>query len=251
MQAQEVILITGAARRVGAALARRLARAGYSLVRHCREARRSEASALAEELGGEACARIVSGELAERGCAARLFAAAENAFGAPVGILVNNASVYHRRNLLDASEEELLTDFQVNFLAPFALMREFAKRGRGGHIINLLDARIGKCDADSMGYTIAKEALASATRTCALAWAAQGIRVNGIAPGFVLPPDGVPAERMQPLLQRLPLRRRTTEEEVADALLFLLQCPSVTGEILYLDSGLHLPTYPVPEKKGG
>ena len=86
---------------------------------------------------------------------------------------------------------------------------------------------------------MAKKALADLTEAAALEWA-PGFRVNAVAPGIVLPPDGVPMERMRRLVERIPTQCRTTEEDVASAVLFLARTPSVNGQILYLDGGLHL-----------
>ena len=119
-------------------------------------------------------------------------------------------------------------------------MREFAARRKPGFILNLLDGRIAKQDSRAAGYLLAKQSLAEATRLGALAWAPLGIRVNGLAPGLVRPAAGVPLAKMNRLVAQLPLKRRTTEQELAEAALFLANSPGITGEVLYVDAGMHL-----------
>ena len=99
-----------------------------------------------------------------------------------------------------------------------------------------------------MRYLLAKKSLAEATRLCALDWASLGIRVNAVAPGFVLPVEGASEDALARLVERLPLRRRTPVEELAQAVLFLASTSSVTGTILYLDSGMHLQKSDTGEK---
>ena len=240
-----VALITGAAKRIGAALARAFAQAGWRVVIHCRHSLQS-ARRLAATLG-EANAAVLSADLTQSGAAERLIAEAAAQWGR-LDLLVNNASTYRRTPLDDLDEENLRQDFEANFFAPFALMRAFAARRRPGAILNLLDARIARPDAGSAGYTLAKQSLADATLLAARAWARHGIRVNAIAPGFVRPADGVPLARMARLLRQVPLGRRTTEAELAAAALYLAAAPNLTGQILYVDGGLHLPDGDLGEK---
>ena len=105
---------------------------------------------------------------------------------------------------------------------------------------------MAQADPGAGSYGLAKKSLRDATEAAALEWAPL-IRVNGIAPGLVLPPPGVATENMAPLLARVPMRRATGVEEIAEAGAFLLACPTATGLILYLDGGLHL-TAPLPER---
>lgn len=234
----ERVLITGGARRIGAQIARRFAHSGWQVVIHCNHSLK-EAEALAAELSGE----VVCGDLAAAGGVERVLSAAGE-----ISALVNNASTYRRRRFETLGDEQLRADFEINFFAPFALMRGFAARGKPGCIINLLDQRIARPDPDSAGYTLAKQSLAQATRMGALAWAPQGLRVNAVAPGYVRPADGVPMAAMQPFVAATPLRCRSTEEQVAESVFFLAGNAAVTGVILYVDGGLHLPDGRLGEK---
>lgn len=244
-----VAFVTGGARRVGAALCRVLVAQGWRVVIH---ARRSvpEAALLRDELCGGAAGEVASvleADLREADCESLLGRAAE-VFGR-LDALVNNASCYRRTGLLSSSQEQYEEVFRVNYGAPFALMRAFARRGQPGVILNLLDARMDLQDVGSAPYLLSKKALRDATLLCAHAWGKLGIRVNALAPGLVYPPEGVPLSAMAPLLASLPLSQGTSEEELAKAALLLMESPSVTGEILYLDGGMHLPGIPMGEKE--
>jgi NAD(P)-dependent dehydrogenase (short-subunit alcohol dehydrogenase family) len=102
-------------------------------------------------------------------------------------------------------------------------------------------------DPGAGAYGLAKKSLRDATEAAALEWAPE-IRVNGVAPGFVLPPPGVSPEKMEKFLPGIPMRRAATPEEIADACWFLATAPILTGQILFVDGGLHLTANPVAEK---
>ncbi len=242
-----VAFITGAGRRIGAAIARTLAAAGYRLVLHCNDSRK-EAEALVDELGGPGRAEVLQGDLTDAAFCALAISQAVECFGR-LDLLVNNASRYTRLPLIDTSLDEFQRLFFLNCFAPIELMREFAALGTPGCIVNLLDARIAKIDHKAAAYHLAKQTLAEATRMAALAWAKQRLRVNGVAPGLVRPAEGVPLSRMAHLLPFVPLGIRTPEEQVASAVRFLAENDVVTGEILYLDGGLHLADASIGEKQ--
>ncbi len=235
----KTVLITGGAVRVGAAVARAFAAAGATLVVHCRQSR-AAAEALAAELPGTGH-RIVEADLEKPGAAAALFHQIEG----PVDILINNASRYRRfESVLADGEEEDRRFFKVNYLAPVALMREFATRLRPtageGAIINLLDQEIHAAVPHGGAYAHSRRALRDATLEFARELAPR-IRVNGLAPGPVLPPPWLPAGgRMEKTLQRVPLGRPVALTDLTEAVLFLAGNRSITGTILLVDCGQHL-----------
>lgn len=233
------VLITGAARRIGRRLAEAFAAVGSAVVVHYRSSA-SEASELVASLPlpREGRHQAVCADLSEMTGPSVLFDAVM-AEGPLPDCLINNASSYRRMPLAAATPDVTMEDFIVNFAAPFELMRLFKERCGHGQIINMLDYRVAMADADSGAYALAKKALKDATEASALQWAPE-IRVNAIAPGIVLTPPGVPMERMQRLIDRVPMRRRTTEDELASAALFLASVPSANGVTLFLDGGLHL-----------
>ena len=229
------ILITGSAKRIGAAIARYFAGEGHAVIVHCNASLR-EAEALVASLPNPAVHRIVQADLREAGTPARLM---ESLRDNPPDVLVNNASVYSRVSLEDASPDVLRAAMDINFMIPFELMRCFKNEFKKGNIINLLDHRIDHPDPKSGPYAFAKKALRDATLAAALEWAPD-IRVNAVAPAFVLPPDGVPLEKMDRLVQASPLKVRPTPLDIAKAIEYILATPCLTGQIIHLSSGLHL-----------
>ncbi len=232
------VLVTGGAVRIGQAIVRVFAAAGYRVVIHYRQSE-SAALALHAELGGDAAGHtVVQADLLDQSQVDGLLPAVTGA-GGPIDVLVNSAAVYSRRPLSETDAQRLADAYAVNFIAPFLLMRSFATVCRKGAIINLLDQRVAQADFRAGAYGLAKKSLRDATEAAALEWAPR-IRVNGVAPGLVAPPPGVPPEKMSPLLARVPTQRAVTMEEVARACLFLAQMEAITGQTLYLDGGLHL-----------
>jgi NAD(P)-dependent dehydrogenase (short-subunit alcohol dehydrogenase family) len=241
------VLITGGAVRIGRAIARRFAAAGATVVVHCHRSRDAAVELVHElETIHAAPHAVVHGDLTDPGDRRRVLEQA-----GPLTGLVNNASVYRRRPLLECDEEALLQDFGINFVAPFLLMREFAARpgpGARGFVINLLDQRVSHVDPAAGTYALAKKCLRDATEAAALEWAPR-IRVNGVAPGFCLPPPGVAPAAMAPLLSQIPMETASDPTEVAEACLFLALSPTVTGQVLYVDGGLHLGSASAPESR--
>ena len=210
------IFITGGAVRVGAAVARAFARNGAKLTVHCN--RSADAGArLIDDFGGVSEGHaVVRCDLADPASFERLIPHLRAA-----DVLINNASVYVRRTFSDESRAEAEHQFAVNYTAPVELMKLFAKeRSRPGVVINMLDQGIRHADALSLSYAVSKKALAAATEAGALQLAPL-IRVNGIAPGPVLPPVELPCSRMEKTLKNVPLGRPVALEDISAACLFL------------------------------
>ncbi len=238
-QNRRVVLVTGSARRIGAALVREFAKNGWRTVIHCRNSRQ-EADVLLSEIGGAAGGHLlVQQDFLEEGAVQSLMGTILRQYGR-LDCLINNASVYLRHSMADLTPELLDAAYAINFRVPFQLMREFRKVFGYGSIINLLDQRIASVDPSAGAYALAKKSLRDATEACALEWAPQ-IRVNAVAPGIVLPPPELsPATKMDRILQYVPLRQRSEPGEVAGACLFLAESQTISGQILYVDGGLHL-----------
>ncbi|MBQ6472782.1 MAG: SDR family oxidoreductase [Victivallales bacterium] len=232
------VLITGAAKRIGRSLALAFAEAGWRVAIHYNQSR-EEAESLLAQLGGVTAGHaIVQADFSVPSAASEVIPALTRQGFIP-DALINSASKYTRLSLADIAPERLASALAVNFQAPFELMRSFRSHVGRGCIINILDQRVAYVDPAAGPYALAKKSLRDATLAAALEWAPD-IRVNAIAPGLVLSPPGVPAERLQPLIARIPARRRTTEGDLAAAALFLAASPAITGQILYVDGGLHL-----------
>ena len=232
------VLITGAAKRIGRSLALAFAGAGWQVAIHYNQSR-EEAETLLAQIGGTAAGHVmVQADFSVPSSASEVIPALKRQGFVP-DALINSASKYTRLPLVDTTVERLASAWAVNFQAPFELMRSFRTHVGHGCIINILDQRVAYVDPAAGAYALAKKSLGDATLATALEWAPE-IRVNAIAPGLVLSPPGVPPERLQPLIARIPARSRTTEEDLASAALFLADSPAVTGQILYVDGGLHL-----------
>lgn len=233
------ILVTGGAVRIGREISTRLSKAGADVVIHYRT-HSDEAEELAEILrtsGGRA--DTVSGDIStESGCESIL----EQAFDhGPLHGLVNNAAVFNRTTLADSDRQTFIREFGPNLFGPLALMRGMAAQHLEGVIINLLDRRVAAHDASSVPYHLSKIALAEATRLAAIEFGPR-LRVNGVAPGAILPPPG--RENEPDYLQkhggRAPLDHQCTPGDIAGAVLYLFNAPAVTGQVIFVDGGQHL-----------
>ena len=231
------ILITGGAKRIGASLVEHFALLGYQVVLHYNHSEK-EAKELLTKIGGAGKNhQLIKADLSKESQVKELFAKAQEL--APIDILINNASTYHRSNLLDVSSEQLLLDYQVNFFAPFTLMQEFAKQKVKGVIINMLDQRIKKVEPSAGSYAFAKKSLRDATLACALEWAPD-IRVCGIALGSVLPPVNNPTYNFNQEVAKTPMKKAVSLEEVAQCCQMIIKSATLTGAIIHLDGGWHL-----------
>jgi pteridine reductase len=231
-------LVTGGAVRIGRAVCRALAAAGADVVIHYNRSAAS-AKALRHELVAMGRrAFCVRAGLGDEDAGWRLVAAARKVAGS-LDVLVNNAAVFHRDSLLTLTARALRDEFEVNLFAPLLLMRAFAGACRDGAIVNLLDRRITSLDHSCLPYVLAKKALAEATKMAALELAPR-IRVNGVAPGAILPPPGKRAGPWKDRAGPVPLQRQCTPEQVAAAVLFLLQNEALTGQIIFVDGGQQL-----------
>jgi NAD(P)-dependent dehydrogenase (short-subunit alcohol dehydrogenase family) len=236
-----VALVTGAGERIGAALARRLGLAGYKVVVHYRSSEAGAKAVVADikSAGGEAA--LVKADLSKRTQRAALIAKAARPFG-PLTVLINNASIYEPDSAMDLDEGLWDSHFGVHAEAPVFLARDFAEQlpdGADGNIINLIDERVLHLTPAYFSYTLSKATLHTATRLLAQSLAPR-IRVNAIGPGPTLPDHGKTAADLKKATVRLPLHRGATPNEIADAALFILAAPSMTGQMIALDGGGHL-----------
>lgn len=235
-------LITGAARRIGRAIAERLAREGFALALHASQ--RSEAAArdLASEIearGGRAC--VVVGDLASAQETSLIVERARSEIG-PLGLLVNNASVYEP----DSAEAFAADSFDrlmgVNLRAPLQLAAAFFQAlpaDHPGNIVNITDQKVWRLNPKFFSYTLSKAALWTATQTMAQCYAPR-VRVNAVGPGPVLPNHIEGAEGFEKEAAALPLGASVSAEDIAAAVMFLVEARSVTGQMIAVDGGQHL-----------
>ncbi len=231
-------LITGGARRIGSAIASRLASKGMNIILHYNSSGAEAHERIIELQRSGVEAWEVSGELSSPDAATALFSRALGCAGS-IDLLVNNASIFKDDTILDFTEEEFLEHISINSLAPLALSRELAKQNRTASIVNILDARIVDYDSAHASYHLSKRILADITAMLAIELAPL-IRVNGIAPGLILPPPGKDESYIESRKHTNLLVSRGTPEDVADAALFLARAEFVTGQVIYVDGGRHL-----------
>ncbi len=234
-------LVTGAARRIGRAIAEALARRGHAVAIHYRASAEDAAGAVAaiESAGGRAVA--IAADLTDESETAALIARAQAALG-PVSVLVNNASVFEHDSVATASRESWDRHMETNLRAPFVLMQTMAAAlpaDRSGNIVNILDERVWNLTPHFVSYTLTKAGLWALTRTMALALAPR-IRVNGIGPGPTLPSPRQSRAQFDRQAGMMPLGRGTAPAEVAEAVEFILRTPAMTGQMIALDGGQHL-----------
>ena len=231
-------LITGGARRIGAAIARALAREGYALALHANRSR-DEAEKLAVEIeaaGGRA--RVVLADLADPAAVDGLIAAAA-AFG-PLTLLVNSAAEFEPDEIGVLTHEGFERTMAVNLAAPLFLAQGFAAQApAGAAIVNVLDQRVLKPTPRFFSYTLSKSALHTATTTLAQALAPR-VRVNAVAPGPTLPSPRQSDAQFAEQAAVLPLARGPSPEDIAAAVVYLAQAPAVTGVTIAVDGGQHL-----------
>ena len=236
-----VALVTGGAKRIGRAIALRLAEEGYAVAIHCRRSRADaeEVKAAVERRGGRAA--VVQADLADLGAVHGLVAEAGAALG-PVTLLVNNASLFEPDGVENLAPELWERHFAVNLRAPAFLTRDLARQlpdGEEGAVVNIVDQRVWKLNPQFFSYTLTKAALFTATRTMAQALAPR-VRVNAVGPGPTLTSSRQGPEDFARQGEALPLRRHPQPEAIAEAVAFLAGATSVTGQMLAVDGGQHL-----------
>lgn len=236
------VLVTGAARRIGAVIARRLHADGYAVALHCHRSR-DDADALAGELDaqrpGSTC--VLQGDLAEAAVLPGLVDTTVAHFGR-LDALVNNAAAFAPTAFEATDAEAFDALMATNARAPFLLAQAATPhlRAARGAIVNIGDLYAERPRADLVAYAASKAALLGLTRGLAVALAPE-VRVNAVSPGAILwPEDGADALQQARILEATPLARLGRADEIADAVAWLLRGGFTTGEVLRLDGGRSL-----------
>jgi NAD(P)-dependent dehydrogenase (short-subunit alcohol dehydrogenase family) len=236
-----VALVTGAARRIGRAIALDLARQGWDVAVHANNSR-DEADSLAQEivaLGRRVV--VLRAELTKEAEVSALLPAAAAALG-PVGLLVNNASIFEQDDISCMDRAGWDRHMEANLRAPALLIQDFAAAlpaDAEGVVINIIDQRVLHPGPDFLSYTLSKSGLWTLTRTLALALAPR-IRVNAIGPGPVLRSIHQTEAAFAAEVASVPLQRQTDLSEICRAIGFILSARSMTGQMIALDGGQHL-----------
>jgi NAD(P)-dependent dehydrogenase (short-subunit alcohol dehydrogenase family) len=239
--AARTALVTGGAKRIGRAIVEDLAAHGFAVAIHCNRSRREADSLAAEIRGSGARAEVVAADLTDSAAAGALIAEATNALG-PIGLLVNNASIFQDDSVETFDPAVANKHFAIHLNAPAVLARRFAEAlppGEEGLIVNIIDQRVWRLTPRYFSYTLSKSALWTATRTMAQALAPR-VRVNAIGPGPTLANTRQNADDFNAQLDGVLLKRGPALSEFGAAIRYLWEARSVTGQMIALDGGQHL-----------
>ena len=245
-ESREVALVTGASHRIGRHIALDLAAHGWCVGVHYNSSRDAARNVVAiiEKTGGKAVA--LGADLDNENDVRGLLPQLAQKFG-PVSCLVNNASTFDPDSLQSLGDPadgmgKYHEQLQVNLTAPLMLTQALVEQlpqGHKGNVINILDQKVWRLTPYYMSYTLAKSALWTATRTLAQALA-PNVRVNAIGPGPILPNKRQSEAEFKDQCAKLPLQECGTPDEIARTIRFIIDMPSMTGQMIALDGGRHL-----------
>ncbi len=237
----KVALVTGAAQRIGAQIAKALAQDGWYVAIHYHGSS-DQAQKLADEIAAEGGkAEIFAADFVNEAEVQALISEVTIRIGAP-SCLINNASLFENDTALTASRDSWDRHMEVNLRAPFVLSQTFAKglaKEDTGNIINIIDQRVWNLSPHFTSYTLSKAGLWTLTQTLAQALA-PNIRVNAIGPGPTLPSARQSQEDFEAQFMSVPLKKPTDLVEISNAVLYILGSNSMTGQMIALDGGEHL-----------
>ena len=232
---KNAVLITGAAKRVGKALALHFAAQGFDIALHYHTSEQ-EAGELANTIRGLGVAcELFAADLADVDYIDRLVEEAYQAFP-HLNTLINNASVFDAGRFLESDCVLYRKQMRINTEAPIMLTQAFAKRINQGAVVNMLDSKITDNTHSHFYYLLSKKALHAFTLMAA-AELGPDIRVNAVCPGFLLPGGGWDEGYQNRLEARLPLRKTATLDDVSQAVYSLATNTALTGQCLFLDGG--------------
>ena len=258
--ASRVALVTGAARRIGRAIASDLARQGWDIAVHYRSSAAQARELVREiETGGRRAVALAA-DLASEDDTTNLVREAADHLG-PISLLINNAAIFAFDDPLSANSKAWQRHMAINLRAPLVLTQgllaqlpedpESPVAIGNANIINLIDQRVLNLTPNYTSYTVSKAGLWALTQHLALALAPR-VRVNAIAPGIVMPHEGADSEGLDAIRRALPLPRTTSLEDICAGVRFVLESPSLTGQMITLDGGQHLgwlhPEHAAPER---
>jgi len=239
-------IVTGGAHRLGRAFALTLAYDGYAVLVHYHRSSQAAAKTITEIKSFGVPAFSMQADLTQSEHVQALFTLADSLLSrsetklSHLAVIVNSAAVMPRGDVKTLSSDEWDMTLDLNLKAPFLCAQQaYGRMTRGGLIVNVSDIGAERAWSRFPSYTVSKSALESLTKVLARSFAPT-VRVNAIAPGLVLPSENVSDEEWNKLVQRMPLKRTATTEEVASALEFLIKNEYVTGQTVVVDGGYSL-----------
>ena len=241
----KTVFISGAAQRIGRAIALDLADHGWRVVVHYNRSK-DAAQALVDDINQNAAspspvAFCVGGDLRDESQTATLIQKARDQAG-QVDCVINNASAFEPDDITSGTRDSWDLHLEVNLRAPTVISREFVNQlpdGAEGNIINIIDQRVWRLTPKFMSYTVSKSALWTLTQTLAQALA-PSVRVNAIGPGPTLQNKRQSGEGFQKQASLVPLQRQTELSEICDGVRYILSARAMTGQMIALDGGQHL-----------
>jgi pteridine reductase len=245
MNAAPLAIVTGGKRRLGAAIAARLAKAGYALalVSHVDKAPEGDLLAVLDEHHTDWHSFVH--DLSDPGNASALMGAVYTRFGRAPDLLVNNAAMFGQDDWASMDAATLGAHFGLNLFTPLLLAQALVQAAGDKTqpaIVNILDQRVANPHGDQLSYTLSKQALAASVRSLAAAFGNRA-RVNGVAPGLVISTDDYDAAQEERLAAMMPLGALPSPSGVADAVLYLAGAKDVTGQTIFVDGGAHLKSF--------
>lgn len=237
----KTVLITGAARRIGRAIALAMAADGWQVAVHYRRSQTDAEALVADIRRSGATAAALAADLASSDDVRRLVPHCSELLGPPC-CLINNASEFQPDTLATTTPDSWHLHLDINLKAPVFLAQALAQHlpaGVDGNVINIIDQRVWRPSPDFFSYTVSKAGLWAATRTLAQALAPR-IRVNAIGPGPVLKSRHQTDADFATEIGTTLLKRGPSPGEIASAVRFILAAPAMTGQMIALDAGQHL-----------
>jgi len=231
-------LITGGAKRIGQAIALDLARVGFDIALHYNSSQKeAERTANAIRRLGVSC-QLFRANLANENQTIKLISQVKKQIP-NLEILVNSASIFEKSKLTIKDIKLLDQHFKIHLKAPFILTCEFARLCTQGQVINILDTNVTKNRTSHITYLMSKKSLEDLTKLSAVELA-PNIRVNAIAPGLILPPQGQNNLYLDRLATRIPLKQKGEVRNITQAVRFLIENKFITGQVIYVDGGENL-----------
>ena len=238
----KLAIVTGGTKRVGAAIAARLAEGGYALAltSHSGSAPEDALASVLERTGSDW--HLFDCDLSVTADVEALIGQVTQHFGRAPDLLINCVSRFGQDDWTDIDADDLEDQFATNVFAPVLLARDLVKAAADGQtpcIIHILDQRVRNPNRDQLSYTLSKQALAASVRTLAISFGARA-RVCGVAPGLVLPTDDYEDGQLAHIAGEMPLGLLPEPADIAEAAVYLAAARAVTGQIVYVDGGAHL-----------